>query len=360
MGKSKKPPPPPDTSKYSDEAFGLGQQMKDWAQQMWTSGQEEWNQIRDWSQQYMGYALPAMEEQFSWAREMQDRFDTYVMPQMQSLFTEAEVYASKAEEQRQRAQAIQDTKSAMEAQRQSQLRQLESYGIDPSDLRYAALDKQAGLGEAAASALAANQAGERTKQIGRDLRSEAINTAGLFLGERGQGYAGGTQTGATGLGTSTQAIDAGARMPTYALPYMTGAQTGTESAAGIVDTSYGRQLNFTDATNKAKQQDFNNYMALGESIASIPMGGFGMGGKLPTSGHALAEGGPVSAPGGPTDDAGAMAISDGEYVIPADVVRKLGTNHFDKMIEKETGRPPPTPKQAVPIPQKQQTSGVLQ
>jgi formylmethanofuran dehydrogenase subunit C len=64
----------------------------------------------------------------------------------------------------------------------------------------------------------------------------------------------------------------------------------------------------------------------------------------------VADGGPVLAPGGPTDDAGAVAISDGEYVIPADVVRKLGTNHFDKLIEKETGRPPPSTKQAIPIP----------
>ena len=318
--------------------------MRGWAEEMHATGQQEWGRLREWASSIAGMTLPAMEEQFDWARQQRDRFDEYVMPQMQSLFSEAETYASKAQEDLERGKAIQDVKAASEAQRQAQLRNLESYGIDPSDTRHAALDKQARLGEAAVSALAANQAGERTKQIGRNLRSEAINQGRTYLQDASGAYAGGTQTGATGVGAATGATATGAQLPGMAIPMMGGALAGTGQGAGIIDTSYGRALDYTTAENAARQQDFDRMMAVGQSIGQLtPVGA--LGGIAKT-----AEGGAIAAPGGPTDDAGAVAISDGEYVIPADVVKRLGTNHFDKMIEKETGRPPPIPKQAVPIP----------
>jgi hypothetical protein len=275
-----------------------------------------------------------MESMFGWAQEQKDRYEQLTVPAMESLFSEAETYASKGEEDRQRAAAVQDVKAATQAQREAQLRKLESYGIDPSETRYQALDKQAGIAEAAASALAANQAGERTKQIGRDLRGQAIQ-AGANLGQQAvQATQVGSGTGAQALSTATGATAAGSRIAQGAIPYATGAYSGYDLGAGIVDTSYGRELQQTEINNAAQAQNFNQAMSVGQSIGQMPF---------------VAEGGPVLAPGGPTDDAGAVAISDGEYVIPADVVRKLGTNHFDKMIEKETGRPPPSQKQAIPI-----------
>jgi hypothetical protein len=320
---------------------------------MYQTGMNEWQKLSDYSSSVMGMTLPAMEDTFSWAKEQRARFDEYVMPQMQSLFSEAELYASKAEEDRQRGAAIQDVKSASEAQRESQLRKLEGYGVDPSETRYQALDKQAGVAEAAMSALAANQAGERTKQIGRDLRADAIDVGTGFLRDANQSYQIGAGMGASGLGAASGATNAGVNASGAALPYMSGAVTSLDRGAGIVDQSYQRDLDYAADSREAEAADAAGWGGIGNMVGAgmsfIP--GLGTIGKVASGALTAnaAEGGPVSAPGGPTDDAGALTISDGEYIIPADVVRRLGTNHFDKMIEKETGRPPPGVKQAIPV-----------
>lgn len=48
----------------------------------------------------------------------------------------------------------------------------------------------------------------------------------------------------------------------------------------------------------------------------------------------MADGGKVTGPGGPRDDRVPAMLSNGEYVIPAHVVRKLGTDYFDTLLEK--------------------------
>lgn len=335
MGGSASAPKPPDTTRFSEGMEAMSAQSQEWAKEMHDIGMGEWQKLQDWSQQYMGQAMPAMEDSFAWAAEQRDRFNQHVMPQMQSLFDEAETYASKAEQDRQRGAAVQDVKSASEAQRASQLRKLEGYGVDPSDTRYAALDKQAGVAEAAMSALAANQAGERTKQIGRELRADAINVGTGFLQDANQNIQIAGNLGQGALGAASGATATGANVGNAGNQTWGMAQNQLGDAAGIIDTSYGRELDYAADQRAASAQDFSQMMAVGEmgmSAASM-----------------MAEGGPVSAPGGPTDDLGAIQISDGEYVIPADVVHRLGTNHFDKLIEKETGRPPPSQKQAIPV-----------
>jgi len=51
----------------------------------------------------------------------------------------------------------------------------------------------------------------------------------------------------------------------------------------------------------------------------------------------MAEGGPLPAKSANPDGSIPINAHEGEYVIPADVTRKLGTNHFDKLIAKARG-----------------------
>lgn len=348
MGDSATAPPPPDTSKYSASQFDLANRSKEFAEQMWQYGQQQATSLSEMSQNFLSYAMPAMEDQFQWAKDMRDRYESDVLPQIQSLFEEADTYASKEEEDRQRGTAIQDVKSATEAQREAQLRKLEGYGIDPSETRYQALDKQAGVAEAAMSALAANQAGERTKQIGRDLRADAINVGTGFLGEANRAAQLGTSIGATGANVAIGASDAGIRAQQGALPYLGLGIDATNAAAGIVDTSYGRELD-SAADKRAAEADLQGMGSLiGMGASFIP--GLGAATQVAgKTGFGFAEGGEVEAPGGPTDDAGIIAVSDGEYVIPAGVVNKMGAQVLDKFVAKQTGTEPPSPKQALPI-----------
>jgi hypothetical protein len=340
---------------YSDALSQDANVMRGWAEQMWQAGQDELARINSGTQKFLNMTMPAAAEMFDWAATQRDRFNQHIMPQMESLFSEAQLYASKGEEDRQRGAAIQDVKAASQAERESQLRKLEGYGVDPSETRYQALDKQAGVAEAAMSALAANQAGERTKQIGRELRADAIDLGTGFLNDANASGVNAANIGATGLNAANQGAQTGIQLQQGALPYMQSAGLNTSGAAGIVDTSYGRDLDYAEDQRAAEAADAQGWGGLGGMVgaglsAIVPgASAFNVIGSALGGRAAAAEGGPVSAPGGPTDDAGALTISDGEYIIPADVVRRLGTNHFDKMIEKETGRPPPGVKQAIPV-----------
>lgn len=69
-------------------------------------------------------------------------------------------------------------------------------------------------------------------------------------------------------------------------------------------------------------------------------------------GLGFADGGPIEGPGGPRQDNLLIAASNGEFVIPADVVTYKGKEFFDKLIDKtreatggpqEGGLPPPQP-----------------
>jgi hypothetical protein len=330
--------------------MNISQTLEGMGQEMWNWAKQQQQTMGDTFQQYLGMAMPAAEENFAWARDMRRNYEEKVMPQIDSLFADADKYASKEEEMRQRGAAIQDVKSATEAQRAAQLRKLESFGVDPTDTRYAALDKQAGVAEAAASALAANQAGERTKEIGRQLRREAIDVGTGFLNEANAGYQQGANIGLSGINAGTATTQAGVQAGQSPLPYYSGASGAANTAAGIVDTSYGRQLDYAE-DQRASESNLGGLGGLvGYGLSMIPtVGPVAQAAMGAAGGAKAAEGGPIAAPGGPMSDGGALAVSDGEYVVPADVVRKLGTNYFDKMIEKETGRPPPGAKTAIPI-----------
>lgn len=355
MGGSAKAPPPPDTSRFSNEQIKISARMQKMGADMWQRGMDMQKQINASAEQYIGSAFAAMDEQMDWGRSMRAYYDEQVVPQMDSLFKEADQYASKAEEQRQRGMAIQDVKVASEAQRKAQERHLVSFGLDPTDLRSQALDAQGRIGEAAASALAANQAGERTKQIGRELRTEAIGLGNPMLADAQQAYNSGGNLGISGVNAQTAATNTGTGALQAALPFYGGASQASATGAGIVDTSYGRELDYAADQRAADAADGAALAGIGKMAGMAANFIPGIGPVVSTATGAAtggakgAEGGPVQAPGGPTDDAGALAISDGEYVVPADVVRRLGTNHFDKLIEKETGRPPPGVKQAIPI-----------
>jgi hypothetical protein len=71
----------------------------------------------------------------------------------------------------------------------------------------------------------------------------------------------------------------------------------------------------------------------GEFMGSLE---FADGGHIDAKrmGLAYANGGKVRGPGGPVDDKVPAMLSDGEYVIPADVVKAKGIEFFDKLKDK--------------------------
>lgn len=351
MGDRASAPPPPDMTVYSDQQMGLAGDVQNMGAEMWNWAQNQMSNISSAVQNYLGFTEQTMMDSFSWARDMRDRWEQDVSPQIDSLFKEAETYASKEEEMRQRGQAIQDVKAGSDAARASHERNLLSYGVETGDLRAQSLDLKSRIAENAMAALGANLAGERTKEIGRGLRDKAIGVGESFLNEAQNAYTTGGNVGVSGINAMTAGTQASTMAGQSALPFYNSASGYGATAADITSTGYDQQLAYAEDQRSAESDmsGIGNLAAWGAS--KIPtVGPVISAGMKAYKGANAAEGGPVSAPGGPTSDGGAMMVSDGEYVIPADVVRRLGTNHFDKLIEKESGRPPPSQKTALPVP----------
>jgi hypothetical protein len=341
---------------YSDQQMGLAGDVQNMGAEMWNWAQGQMSNISSAVQNYLGFTEQTMMDSFSWARDMRDQWQQDVQPQLDSLFKDAETYASKEEEMRQRGQAIQDVKSGGDAARASHERNLLSYGVETGDLRAQSLDLQSRIAENAMASLAANTAGERTKEIGRGLRDKAIAAGDRYLNEAQGGYTTGANVGISGVNALTAGTQASAMAGQSPLPFYDSASGYGATAADITNTGYDQQLAYAKDQREAESDmsGIGNLAAWGASkipkIGPVISAGMKVYKGANAKGANAAEGGPVSAPGGPTSDGGAMMVSDGEYVIPADVVRRLGTNHFDKMIEKETGRPPPSQKNALPVP----------
>lgn len=85
--------------------------------------------------------------------------------------------------------------------------------------------------------------------------------------------------------------------------------------------------------------DLANALHIGLHVPLIPdIGASGTGGGNDFRGHA--DGGYISGPGGPRDDLIPALLSNGEFVIPANVVRAFGVGFFNNMIGKSSAKYP--------------------
>ena len=157
------------------------------AQYAW--GQDQFAQNSALTQQVVGNYLSSAGTLTGAAQTDLNFYQSTFMPEMQALVNDANDYASSSRIQQRMGMAESQTAQASQQQRQNALADLQSYGIDPSSGRYAALDSAERMQQAAAEAGAGNIAELQTEATGRALRSEAIQVGqrlpGQFVQEAG-------------------------------------------------------------------------------------------------------------------------------------------------------------------------------
>jgi hypothetical protein len=211
---------------------------------------------------------------------------------------------------------------------------MESYGIDPSQTRASALDAGIRVQEAAAKAAAGTQSHLNTENTGRALRSEAINLGKGLPANIAGAYGTAMQAGQAGMGNALNLTNSGAGTMGTGLQW-TGQQNNALGNWGnMVSKQYEGQMS---AYNAKQQQSRSQGSAIG-SLAGMALGAFGgpLGSMAGSAlGGLFAGGGEV--PHDPQDPEGKLdtidaKLSGGEHVIPASAVRRLGSDHFDKLI----------------------------
>ena len=191
-------------------------------------------------------------------------------------------------------EAASNTLAAMEREADANRRRMMGMGIDPSSARFQALDRADGLRRAAASADAGNDVriqGMSMLQQADDNNFSKLSNAlgqGTTMGNYSNNFGGNALSSYGGL--STNALNNASTM------------FGTTGTMARFNTGFNQDM-----------------FKKGAEMAGAAFGG-------------MNDGGEVDGPGTSISDSIPAMLSDGEYVLPADVVEKIGVENLDRLV----------------------------
>jgi hypothetical protein len=362
MGGKNDAPPPPNygpiaaaSERSAEMSAQIAREQMAWARETYAKDSAITNRVVDSMLQYQ-------DEQGENAKKDRARYEAVFQPLEDQLVSDAEGYTeerNRARGEQAAGRAAADVSQQYALARTSAQDRLESFGIDPSQVRAGALDVASRITEAGARAGSANIAREGTiraeEATGRALRSEALNIGKGYPGQvagaygtalaAGQGAAGnalaqtasGASTMGTGLGwTGAQNQALGTWGNTLNMGYqnqMAGFKANQEQSSG-----WGQALGMVGG------MAMNAAMPGAGGVGGTAMGGvmkklfFDEGGVVPVDTDQAPSGvqldpGMSPSQGVETDDIPAMLNAD-EFVIPADVLKWKGEEFFQKTIQK--------------------------
>ena len=301
----------------------------------------------NWSKGFYDELKPTIQklanQEFEIAEANKKRADEYAQyekdtfrPLEQRLVKEAEEYNTEANREKLASQAASDVQQAYGVARDQNNRSLTRMGVNPNAARFGALNNQMAIRQAADTAGSMTKARSDAEAMGFARRMDA---AAL-----GRGLA---TNASTAYGVSLNASGQSGDSAMRAGNFMSGAYGQGSNMLGQATSAYGTAGNIYGQEFNARMQGYNAKQAargammqgLGSAAGMWAGGGFKMPG-FSDGGQArgLRKRGEVDGPGGPVDDLVPAMLSDGEYVLPADTVKKLGVKKLDRIV-KETHTP---------------------
>ncbi len=240
-GKSSAPAPPDYTPIAQADAqqaqlnFQLGQQQLDWAK-------NQFNTVWPFASDYLKQQTATSAAQTQEASALENNFNNNTLPIEKQFSQQAGAYANPANASQLQGEAEGDVANAANANRASALSSLESYGIDPSQTRFGALDLSTRVGQAAATAAAGTQSRLNTQATGLSLEGEAVNMGEGLQNNVAQAYATATNAGRSGIDTANSTTQTGSN--TQGSPLGFGALSASNLAGqtSALNASYQNQL----------------------------------------------------------------------------------------------------------------------
>ena len=333
MGKPDVPDPPDYTeiaeaTEYAaDLSFQIAEDQLAWAMEQFEAGLEVTEPVIDELLETMAFTNDIAEAD-------RLRYEEQYQPLEDELIAEAESYASpeRIEMEMGRAQAgvAEQTNAAREASQMA----LESYGVNPNDVRYAALDVDTRTDAAAAGAAAGQQAMLQAEAKGDALRSEALNIGKGYPGQIATAYGTSITAGTGATATQNAATQTASNAMTQPANYMA---TGTEALdawGNTINTGYQNEMS-------AYTAQMNAMSGIGTALGTI--GGLVLmaeeGGEVPDPRrYDYRAGGPIlqsqSPSRGARPDDVPINASPHEFMLPEWYVRDKGTASIYKDMEK--------------------------
>lgn len=312
----------PDYSAIAQASERAAQLSADVSREQLAWAKEQYGRDRQVTDQVLSTLLPAMQSEADAAVADRKRYVDKYQPLEDEAIADAKSFASPERQELEAGRAGAAVASSFDAQRRAAQARLESFGIDPTQTRAAALDIGTRTAQAAMTAGAENDARLQTEAVGRGMRDNAINTGKGYSAQIASAYntsanAGNSAVGNTNATTGMGAQTMGTGAQWAGLQNQTLGQWGNQ-VAGLQQAAWN--------TNTARYGQMSSL--IGSAIGgATSLAGAGMMGR--------AQGGPIPHdPGDPGGDQDRMAIrvSGDEFVIPASVVRAKGTDFFDRLI----------------------------
>lgn len=323
MGK-KSTPKPPDLSPFVDATMANAERSDAIAREQLAWAREQDTANRGILERVLAVQLPAMEEQAANAREDRARYEGTFQPIEDSLIKDFQTYGSPERMATERGRAAADVSASFDAARRNALSRLESFGVDPSQTRNAALDLGVRTQQAAVTAGAMTNATRNVEDKSRAMRADAINIGRGMPSQVANSYGQSVQAGATAQAGANQTSGTSGNLMQGANSFMQTGQAGYNGAGNMANAGFNNQMTAYNA-----QQQANASMMSGIGSAVGMAGMFLADGGTPAG---VVDEGPTDGSG--IDDQVHAKLSVGEYVIPADVVSKKGVEFFDKLLEK--------------------------
>lgn len=352
----KAPKPDPRMYEIMDQQVGLSREALDFMKQT-TAQQAVRQQALDSLTQRIGDSQlqdAALNRQR--AQESYDFYRQHGRPVLEKTMQDAANYDSAGNIGAFRGRAVADVNTAFGQAEQQQARTLSRYGIMPNANRLATINANLMTQKAAAQAGAMTNSEQGVRDRAIQMRMQASNLANGMPAQSLQFGQAAMAGGQAALGGAQAANNAQLQANQQASSGYTTAGGILQGAASTGNQMYGNQINAWNAANQAQAAESAGF----GSLIGAGLGAFGSfagsGAGSAALAAMMADGGEVGnergqrtargmirGPGTSTSDSIAainrhtgerIALSDGEYVIPADVVRRKGTEFFEKLIEK--------------------------
>lgn len=330
MGK-KSTPKPPDLTPYANamEQQGEWSFLTSQEQLKWAREQDAAN--RELLAQVLGPQLDAQQNQAKWAQEDRARYQNVFQPLEDNLIADFNSYGTPERIAMERGRAMSDVATSFDAQRRNALQRLESYGVDPSQTRNAALDLGTRIQQGAAMAAAGTNATRVAEDKARALRADAINIGRGMPSQVAQSYGQAVAAGNSALGGANSTFGTSASAMGNPTAWGGLGMQGMQGAGNMMSQGYGNQMM---AYNAQQQANASTWGGIGSALGMAAM--LADGGRpeeaVPTQQPGLISEGPSDGSG--IDDQVVAKLSVGEYVVPADVVRAKGVEYFDRLVQK--------------------------
>lgn len=312
------PPPPPDYSPMANSNTEIAQANLAFAREQAGINRQDRQRLLDSTQGIMDRQLGLAEKESSRSNDYFNYAKQTFRPVEQAIARDAMNFNTGQYARDLAARAGTDVNVGFENARSQGMRSLSRMGVRPDSGAFAATVGKLASDQALGLANAQTNAYLTADNMKRGALTNAASVGRGYPGasQGSSQLAGGNLAGANNSMNQTQGtVNQGAMIPGS---YYSNAMNANNAAAGNLNMGF--------------QNQFANYNAQAQQSAAILNAAGAYFGRA--DGGDIKSGGAIKGPGTGISDSIPAMLSDGEYVIPADVVKRKGVEFFDKLLEK--------------------------